>query len=64
MNYYTGGYNCGVCGTFVMHNTLHTCSGNLYTSAPTLLEVQTDTEILKRLDEIIELLKEIKRRMK
>lgn len=63
----TSGWRCPGCGEFVMHNTTHMCSGSLYppyVPAPTLLESQTDTEILKRLDEIIDLLKKIKKRMK
>jgi len=64
----TGEYQCGVCGAFVMHNTTHICIGpSNYPSmipAPTLLEAETETdaEILEKLDEIIKLLKEIRRK--
>ncbi len=62
----TGGWTCGICGALVMHNTTHMCAGpSIYPphiSAPTLLEAETDPAILKRLDEIIELLKEIRRK--
>ena len=71
--YSTGGWNCGVCGTFVMHNTMHICMGpSVYPPcipAPQPIEGQvleawsSDSElIVEKLNEIIELLKEIKRR--
>ena len=57
VNYSTGGYNCAFCGANVMHNTFHSCNVQPYyqgTYAPTV--VSQDTEIIERLDKIIDLL--------
>jgi len=66
-DYYTGGYTCASCGEYVMHGTIHVCKGQStyppYIPVPALLEAETDPEILKKLDKIIELLKKIQRRL-
>ena len=64
--YTTGGWTCGVCGAYVINNTTHVCIGPStyppYIPAPVLLEAETDPIILEKLNEIIKLLKEIRRK--
>ncbi len=69
-DYTTGGYNCGVCGEYIPHNTIHVCGGSKYppqVPAPTYNftagDTKFDSETQRKLNEIIELLKSIRRRL-
>ena len=61
-DYYTGGYTCGVCGAFVMHDTIHVCVGPSNYPPMIPAPASQNDEVINKLNEIIELLKEIKRR--
>lgn len=63
MEYTTGGYTCTVCGIFVMHGVNHICGGSPSVYPPYIPAPSSNDEIITKLNEIIEILKTIQRRV-
>jgi hypothetical protein len=60
----TGGYTCAFCDAFVLHGAYHSCvvpSDGDYSVTVGGADINQDTEVIKKLDKIIELLEKIRK---